>query len=73
MLSLIPKRGKITTDKLLAKYYGEDGPFYGRQALIGMINSLVRKSRAKGLKLDYRVFRSERAGPNPIQVWVEKA
>lgn len=69
MLRLIPKTGSsVTTDRLLKKFYGSDIPINGKKIIIGLVRSLVDKT----MKHDFRVQRSERAGPYPIAVWIER-
>lgn len=70
MLRLIPKTGaRINTSRLLLKFYPEGVPPNGRKQLNGLVTGLVNKT-AKGHC--YRVCRSARSGPKPMEVWVEK-
>lgn len=58
-----------TTD-LLGKFYkGRETPYTGQKALIGYVRELVNKT-ASGH--EYRVLKSERGGPKPLEVWVER-
>jgi hypothetical protein len=61
----------VTTDKLLKKFYRDGAPINGRVTITGLLRSLVVKTEL--MKHEYRVKRSERAGPNPIAVWVERS
>ena len=60
MLKLIPINGKITTDKLAKKFYGENVPFNGRKIIIDILSRLYRQ----GL-----IDRGMRRGPYPLEVW----
>ena len=71
LLILIPEDGaRVTTAVLLRKYFGDHIPYHGRTIITGLIRGLVKKTEL--LDGAFRVFASERAGPKPIEVWVEK-
>jgi len=59
------------TNLLCDKFYKPDGgpPYYGRQIVLGLMNSLIRKSKHNGEK--FIVKKSKRAGPWPITFWRE--
>lgn len=61
---------KITTVALTDKIYGRrQRPFNARQNVLSILNTLVRKVKAN--KEPFKLKRSERRGPHPIEFWVE--
>lgn len=73
LLKLIPKDPKRITTKALAIsfYKGLQVPFNGQKIVMGTLNGLMRKLQAN--KSPVQVFKSERQGPKPIEVWSEGA
>ena len=76
LFRLIPKDGKhIDTDKLLSGLYGgKKGepyqyPYNGRTAMTGAMRSLIDK--VKRNNEPFRVMKSERRGPHPMEFWIE--
>lgn len=71
ILSLLPQGGeRITTEALARLYYGRAIPFNGRIIVAGLVRNLERKTTL--MKDPTRVRRTRRAGPHPIQVWLER-
>lgn len=69
MLQLIPKDGsRMTTSDLVDKFYGKNAPYNGQQIVMGAVRRLVDKTAL--MNGNCRVFKSERAGPKPVEVWV---
>lgn len=70
MLALIPGRGRrVTTEWLARRYYGFDPPYHARTIVAGILRSLERKTKL--MRAKRRVKRSGRAGPHPIEVWLQ--
>lgn len=70
ILALLPKGGKrINTVELMKKKYGKNVPFHGRIIIIGTLRSLMRKVVYN--KEPFRIKKSERRGPHPIEFWIE--
>jgi hypothetical protein len=69
VLGLIPKSGaRVSTEWLAKRRYGADVPENGRVIISAIVRSLARKTKNAAV----RVRRTDRAGPNPIKVWVER-
>ncbi len=75
LLSLVPQApGRITSVELAGRYYdGEEGelPLNAQKIVIGRMDTI-------GKKLDYNadtrtLHKSKRAGPHPIEFWLEMA
>lgn len=62
---------RLTTAQLADRFYKKaDRPEHARVIIAGIVRSLVKKTaRAR----DFKVRRSNRAGPHPIEVWIEGA
>jgi hypothetical protein len=70
MFAVLPKRGKITSTDLFAKYWaGRKAPFHARGAAMYCLRSLKDKVTAN--KETFTIKTSERAGPRPVEVWIE--
>jgi hypothetical protein len=70
MFSLIPRRGKIDTTDLVERYWdGREPPPNARVAAMDCLRSLKRKVIAN--REPFRIMTSQRAGPKPLDVWVE--
>ena len=73
MLAILKRERKpIATTDLVPKFYKgrEDGP---PEHAVSTIVSVSRALEKKTLENEaFRVRRSERAGPYPIKVWIEK-
>lgn len=71
MFDLIPKRGKIDTTVLVERYWnGREPPPNARVAAMDCLRSLKRKVIAN--REPFRIITSDRAGPKPLDVWIEK-
>jgi hypothetical protein len=71
MLTVIPKRGRINSTDLVARYWkGREAPFNSRVAAMDCLRSLKGKVRSN--KEAFTIKTSERAGPRPVDVWIEK-
>jgi hypothetical protein len=68
-MKLLGKRPKTTTE-LIVKFYDHKPPPEHAQVIIsGLARSLERKTANQRV----RVRRSERRGPHPIEVWLERS
>jgi len=55
---------------LCERYYRPRKPPYnGRKIIVGALTSLAEKARQN--KESFRIRKSKRAGPNPMNFWVE--
>lgn len=73
VFALLRRHGNrpVDTIKLLHSYYdGRPVPFNGQVALNGTIRSLVTKVERN--KEPFRIRKSERRGPHPMEYWIEK-
>jgi hypothetical protein len=71
MLAAIPRRGKIDTTRLVELYWdGRELPPNARVAAMDCLRSLKRKVIAN--REPFRIITSDRAGPKPLDVWMEK-
>lgn len=70
--ALLPKDGKaINTKKLIERYYKDDElPGHPHANIIDMAGSLIEKIEKN--KEPFRVKRTDRRGPHPIEFWVER-
>lgn len=71
LFAALPKTGReVTSDVLAEKVYPDPAnrPFFMRQSLIGVANSLSRKMEANGEP--YRLHKGDRRGPWPCQFWL---
>jgi hypothetical protein len=69
VMKLIPSNGeKISSRTIVEKFYNGRVPMHGRVNVGGILRSLSKKTRLN----DVRVRRSKRAGPYPIDVWLER-
>lgn len=69
----LPKDGtRIDTNTLTDKIYKSTDrrPFNDRQVVLGVMNRLARKVQLN--REPFRVQRSERQGPYPVNFWIEK-
>lgn len=73
LFRLLPKTGdRVSSRRLLkglARKANGDMPFHARTSLVGAMRSLSDKVTAN--REPFRVMRSERAGPHPIEFWIE--
>lgn len=73
LFKLLPQDGKrITSVKLLkglARKANGSLPFHARTSLVGAMRSLIEKVDRN--REPFRVKKSDRAGPNPIEFWLE--
>lgn len=70
--SVLPKNGDaIDTVTIMKKIYRkeEDPPYNSRQTVLGVMVRLQNKVKAN--KEPFRIARSDRKGPYPIQFWLE--
>ncbi len=72
VLSILLKRKRpITTKDLIPLYYaGREVPQHARHSIVGTVTSLAEKT-ARGEER-FKVIRTQRRGPKPIEVWVER-
>jgi hypothetical protein len=66
---LPPNGGRVSTAKVAARYYKALHPTTNQRIVVtGLLRSLERKTA----RATVRVKRSHRAGPHPIEVWIER-
>jgi hypothetical protein len=72
LLELIPTDGKVITTKELTekRYADEQTPFNGGAIVLAILSHLMRKVDYN--KEDFRIIKSKRNGPRPLDVWTEK-
>jgi hypothetical protein len=69
VMKLIPPDGKrISSREVVSKFYNGRVPLHGRVNVGCILRSLSAKTRREAI----RVRRSKRAGPYPIDVWLER-
>jgi hypothetical protein len=70
LLRLLPRSGRrVTTKDLVERFYkGRVVPENSQIVISGIVRKLATKTQRGGR---VRVRRSERAGPHPMQVWIE--
>lgn len=66
LLELLKGGRKMTTAELVSAFYGRRKPLNARIRIMNFIRSIKAKALVK-LKT------SERSGPYPVEVWIEKA
>jgi hypothetical protein len=67
---LLPQDGKtIDTNKLVQRYYRKQIPNHPGATIIGTMRSFMRKIERN--KEPFRIKKSVRAGPYPIEFWIE--
>jgi hypothetical protein len=78
LLYLLPQDGtKVDTVELTKRFYADraEVPEYARIAIGGLIRSIVAKTgndpETGRPRTSFKVLRSKRQGPRPIQVWIE--
>jgi hypothetical protein len=70
MYAAIPKRGRVSTTDLVATYWnGRKPPFNARVAAMDCLRSLKRKVGVN--REPFQIKTSKRAGPKPLDVWIE--
>ncbi len=71
IFALLPLNGKsIDTSELTRRFYrGKRIPMNGRVIVTGTLRKLIEKARAN--KEPFKIVRTPRAGPRPIEVWIE--
>jgi hypothetical protein len=73
VFKLLPKDGKrISTEQLAKKYYKRNhgSQMHANANIIGIMRSLIRKIEVN--KAPVRIMKSARAGPYPVEFWLEK-
>jgi len=71
LLNLLPKDGtRITTSDLVNKRYGKNVPLNGQKIVMSAMRSLIDKVVIK--REPFRVRRSTRRGPKPIEFWIDQ-
>lgn len=74
LFQIIPKDGRrIDTKRLAAHYYARLGPppYNGQKSVVDALSSLMTKVSIN--KEPFKVCKSERRGPRPLEVWLEAA
>ncbi len=70
LLALIPADGSsISSRRLIELFYGDEEPFNARAITIARITGLQRKVE---LMESWRLRKSKRRGPHPVEVWRER-
>jgi hypothetical protein len=68
---LLPQNGKsINTHSLIDRYYKKKAPVNARMCIIGAMRSLISKVQRN--REPFRIKKSDRSGPHPMEFWVEK-
>lgn len=74
LFKLLPQDGKKVSSLRLLKGLARKAngalPFHARTSLVGAMRSLIEKSDRN--REPFRVKKSDRAGPNPIEFWLEQ-
>lgn len=71
IFEILTRGGRMSTSDVTNKVYGRKGrPFYDRQAVLGALKSLAAKADINGES--FKICRSERCGPAPIEFWIER-
>ena len=63
------EKGGITSTELAKKMYKHD-EFHARAIIVGLIKSLQMKT--KKYKEPFKIIKTERRGPYPLEVWIER-
>jgi hypothetical protein len=50
--------------------YGKKKPTYARQTVLGALNNLLKKTKTN--REPFKIVKSDREGPHPIQFWLEE-
>ncbi len=71
LLSLIPKDGVISSIALAERYYDDEPerPLNAQKIVIGRMDTIGKKLEHNGDAR--RLKKSKRAGPHPIEFWLE--
>lgn len=73
LFNLLPKDGKtINTEELTKQFYRKRGqtiPVNGRVTVTGTLAKLGQKAVLN--REPFKIRRTKRSGPNPIEAWVE--
>jgi len=68
---LLGRREPIDTLDLIEEFYGKGSRMANpRQSVIALVNALQRK--AKRNKEPFKVLKSKRDGPHPIEFWIAR-
>lgn len=70
VLKLLTARPQNSVTLCEKFYQPEKPPYYGRQIIIGLMSSLMRKTKLN--KEPFKVHKSKRGGPHPISFWKEQ-
>jgi hypothetical protein len=72
LIALLPKDGKkVTTADLVEAYYGSEVPLNARNIVVGRLRMIAAKAVHNAEP--WRIAKSNRAGPHPMEFWLEKA
>jgi hypothetical protein len=72
LLALLPEDGsRITSRELLNSYFGDEPPLHARPIIIDRMNGIARK--LDHMSSPIRIGKSKRAGPRPVEFWIEKS
>jgi hypothetical protein len=69
MIPRAPRR--VSSRDIVERRYGAEAPYHAVSVVGGTLRSLARK--AVHNDEPFRVQRSQRAGPHPIEFWLERA
>lgn len=61
LLTLARKNREVTTDDLIACHYGRKVPINGRKIVVGVMRSLIEKTKKNREK--FKIVKSPRKGP----------
>lgn len=72
LFGFLSRKNHVTTIDLTKQFYSakkQRPPFHARQVVLGMIKGLKRKVALN--REDFYIARTERAGPNSVEYWLE--
>ncbi len=70
LLGVLRERPMMSTDIADDHYRGRVRPRNAQRSVVTVLNSLILKTQRHGEA--FRIRKSRRAGPNPIQYWIER-
>lgn len=59
---------RLTSEEISRLHYGRNMPYNGRRIVIGLLRSLVRKTRHN--REPFRIGHTDRAGPHSMSFWL---
>lgn len=68
LIPVYPRRA--SSRDIATRRYGDDFPYHGHSIVSGVLRSLAEKIEYN--KEKFRIVKSKRAGPYPIEFWLER-